>query len=193
MSGKLCVSLRVSHLPTAATATITAPTASIQATRSLTTPCLKNVGSCFVPTLNRFLSADSIVPNFTNPQSLNRYSYVLNSPLRYTDPTGHWYDQGGGTGGGGDYCSQIWCYVPEMTMDDVIAAVDSFQDAPWQFQLAVGLLCPACEAITVLDGFQWSEDWGVLLEAAPILGILGDVPIGSLLDDIAGGKYADDM
>jgi len=24
-----------------------------------------------------------------NPQSLNRYSYVLNNPLRYTDPTGH--------------------------------------------------------------------------------------------------------
>ncbi|PZS06131.1 MAG: hypothetical protein DLM69_00400 [Candidatus Chloroheliales bacterium] len=25
-----------------------------------------------------------------NPQALNRYSYVLNNPLRYTDPTGHY-------------------------------------------------------------------------------------------------------
>jgi RHS repeat-associated protein len=25
-----------------------------------------------------------------NPQALNRYSYVLNNPLRYTDPSGHW-------------------------------------------------------------------------------------------------------
>ncbi len=41
------------------------------------------------PTLGRFLSADSIVPSPANPQSLNRYSYVLNNPLRYTDPTGH--------------------------------------------------------------------------------------------------------
>jgi hypothetical protein len=24
-----------------------------------------------------------------NPQALNRYSYVLNNPLKYTDPTGH--------------------------------------------------------------------------------------------------------
>jgi RHS repeat-associated protein len=37
----------------------------------------------------RFVSPDGIVPDPMNPQSLNRYSYVLNNPLRYTDPTGH--------------------------------------------------------------------------------------------------------
>ena len=40
-------------------------------------------------TLGRFLSADTIVPSPANPQSLNRYAYTLNNPLRYTDPTGH--------------------------------------------------------------------------------------------------------
>ncbi len=40
--------------------------------------------------IGRFISADSIVPDFTNPQCLNRYSYCLNNPLRYTDPTGQW-------------------------------------------------------------------------------------------------------
>jgi hypothetical protein len=29
------------------------------------------------------------VPGYTNPQNLNRYSYVTNNPLRYIDPTGH--------------------------------------------------------------------------------------------------------
>jgi hypothetical protein len=29
------------------------------------------------------------VPGYANPQNLNRYSYVTNNPLRYTDPTGH--------------------------------------------------------------------------------------------------------
>ena len=43
----------------------------------------------FSPKLGRFLSADTIVPNPANPQDLNRFSYVRNSPLRYTDPTGH--------------------------------------------------------------------------------------------------------
>lgn len=28
-----------------------------------------------------------------NSQSLNRYSYVLNNPLAYTDPTGYWGHQ----------------------------------------------------------------------------------------------------
>ena len=39
--------------------------------------------------LGRFIQADTIVPSPANPQSLNRYSYVLNSPLKYTDPSGH--------------------------------------------------------------------------------------------------------
>ena len=29
------------------------------------------------------------MPGYANPQNLNRYSYVNNSPLMYTDPTGH--------------------------------------------------------------------------------------------------------
>jgi len=64
------------------------------------------------PNLGRFLSADTIVPGSSaltvapldsvasaswrqrsggpaNPQELNRYSYVNNNPLRYTDPSGH--------------------------------------------------------------------------------------------------------
>jgi len=40
------------------------------------------------PLVGRFMQADSIVPQPGNPQSLNRYAYTLNNPLRYTDPTG---------------------------------------------------------------------------------------------------------
>jgi RHS repeat-associated protein len=40
-------------------------------------------------TIGRFISADTIVPDPMNPQSLNRYSYCLNNPLRYIDPNGH--------------------------------------------------------------------------------------------------------
>ncbi len=43
----------------------------------------------YSPKLGRFLSADTMVPGYANPQNLNRYSYVLNNPLGYIDPSGH--------------------------------------------------------------------------------------------------------
>lgn len=44
------------------------------------------------PLVGRFLQADTLVPSPGNPQSLNRYSYVLNNPLKYRDPSGHWLE-----------------------------------------------------------------------------------------------------
>ncbi len=39
--------------------------------------------------LGRFVQADTITADLYNPQSLNRYAYVLNNPIKYVDPTGH--------------------------------------------------------------------------------------------------------
>jgi RHS repeat-associated protein len=41
------------------------------------------------PALGRFVSADTIVPEPGNPQSLNRYSYSYNNPVLYVDNNGH--------------------------------------------------------------------------------------------------------
>ncbi len=46
-------------------------------------------GRVFDPELGRFLSADPFVQFSQNLQSFNRYSYLLNNPLSYTDPSGH--------------------------------------------------------------------------------------------------------
>lgn len=41
------------------------------------------------PGISKFAQPDVIIPNLYNPQALNHYSYTLNNPLIYTDPTGH--------------------------------------------------------------------------------------------------------
>jgi RHS repeat-associated protein len=46
------------------------------------------------PYLNRWTQPDSIIPD-GNPQSLNRYSYAANNPIRYNDPSGHCVGAGG--------------------------------------------------------------------------------------------------
>ena len=53
----------------------------------------------YVPGIGRFASADTIVPDSANPQSFNRYSYVENRPINFSDPTGH-CKNGRGTGPG---------------------------------------------------------------------------------------------
>jgi hypothetical protein len=45
-------------------------------------------GRIYDPTLGRFLQADPIIQSPYNSQSYNRYSYVFNNPLSYTDPSG---------------------------------------------------------------------------------------------------------
>lgn len=50
-------------------------------------------GRVYDPDIGRFLSPDPFVQFPDNPQSLNRYSYVLNNPLSATDPTGYFLDR----------------------------------------------------------------------------------------------------
>jgi len=54
-------------------------------------------GRVYDPWLGRFLSPDPFVQSPGNSQSYNRYSYCLNNPLKYIDPSGYtnhpkWWD-----------------------------------------------------------------------------------------------------
>ncbi len=48
-------------------------------------------GRIYDPTLGRFLQADPNIQAPVNLQNYNRYSYVLNNPLSYTDPSGYFF------------------------------------------------------------------------------------------------------
>lgn len=48
-------------------------------------------GRVYDPVLGRFLSPDPFIQDMTDLQDLNRYSYVGNNPLSYTDPSGYFW------------------------------------------------------------------------------------------------------
>jgi hypothetical protein len=59
------------------------------------------------PYINRFIQPDTLIPNPANPQAFNRYSYVMNSPVNFNDPTGHMCEDPEATaarGGGNRRC-----------------------------------------------------------------------------------------
>jgi RHS repeat-associated protein len=79
----------------------------------------------YLPGTGRFLSADSIVPEPANPQSLNRYSYVNNKTLSYKDPSGHcagFINQPDAP----DYDEECWEYLLNEFCGDGLC--DSWQD-----------------------------------------------------------------
>src|SRR5262249_34248919 len=68
--------------------------------------CLINMNARIQdPTLGRFTAADSIVPDSLNGQAYNRFSYVYDNPLKYTDPSGH------------AVCFVCWTFIPDALVD----------------------------------------------------------------------------
>ena len=67
----------------------------------------------------RFTSADPLLSSATiyNPQTWNRYSYALNNPLKYTDPTGLYICNG----------TDSECQQFTQSLKDVTAARDSYK------------------------------------------------------------------
>jgi len=55
-------------------------------------------GRLYDPNLKRFLSPDNFIQDPYNTQNYNRYGYVLNNPLMYTDPSGELIAGGAETG-----------------------------------------------------------------------------------------------
>ncbi|MGC8960717.1 MAG: RHS repeat-associated core domain-containing protein, partial [Chloroflexia bacterium] len=48
------------------------------------------------PALGRFVQPDTAMPEPSDPQQLNRFSYARNAPTNYTDPSGHAAEAGAG-------------------------------------------------------------------------------------------------
>ena len=160
-------------------------------------------GRVYDPTIGRFISADPFIDGWRHTQGYNRYSYVRNNPLRYTDPSGFTAkknpderDESEGPGGGhvnpdGKAIPELvvtgkrpggWTGVPGASM--TMVSGDGGEHAAW--------LTPATDAA----GTEWALDPGniepvmFLDDVAILLGSGGLFQLGRLmLARIAAGIY----
>jgi RHS repeat-associated protein len=140
--------------------------------------CLVNMNArLYDPTIGRFMQADSVVQDAFDSQALNRYTYVRNNPLSFTDPTGHLF-------GIDDLIAAIVIIVSEAVADVAVAAEAWFVALPTVFQGAI--------IGGALGGIQAGIKGGNILKGILVGGISGAVfaEAGGALGNYFGGQLS---
>ena len=139
----------------------------------------------FDPSIGRFTSPDTIVPTGTQgTQAWDRYAYVNNNPVRYTDPTGHDI-----TGWCGNVCSgaaKFFDWVGAAISLGEAAIVDQFAVDVIVAGCSTGVGCgPAIGAALIVDGLIAgpASPIGAAENAAGVAALAATV-----LDDISNGS-----
>lgn len=111
-------------------------------------------GRLYDPVLGRFLSPDNYVQMPDNSQNFNRYSYCLNNPLKYIDPSGNLF--------GID--DAIWAFAFFCATSNAILANKSGK-SPWSGALVGGLSSLASYGVGSLFGHSMGTFGHELLRA----------------------------
>lgn len=151
-------------------------------------------GRIYDPTLGRMLQADPFVQFQTNTQSYNRYSYVLNNPLAYTDPSGYFLkelfnvavDIGRMVYGGDVVSPQQWGNLAKDIYLLADALNEKFKSNPSSYNFAPGI---APGAFTNLTGpVQAGSATANRINPYPWDPTTGSI-IGATYSDMTGRKF----
>ncbi|WKZ13596.1 MAG: RHS repeat-associated core domain-containing protein [Gammaproteobacteria bacterium] len=145
-------------------------------------------GRVYDPKLGRFLSADPLLGDPGNPQSLNPYSYVGNKPLSLTDPTGF----------------EAWSLAPDAAIADMDQAIAHWQSdfSAWRstclsasalcdtggIPSAVGIRDAALAVVSAATGQMWA-DTGSQLRSDLITGSFDKCTSGGGCQIVEKGAY----
>ncbi|MGD9492949.1 MAG: RHS repeat domain-containing protein [Bacteroidales bacterium] len=105
-------------------------------------------GRMYDPLVGRFLSADPVIQSAGGSQGYNAYSYALNNPLKYTDPTGYSYVGAGtipqGAVGNSNFDAFVDSYVSKLnqwaSIVDHQRQIVQSQTIMWQVMARFGFL-----------------------------------------------------
>jgi len=146
-------------------------------------------GRVYDPIVGRMLSVDNFVQDATSTQAFNRYSYVLNNPLKYTDPSGEFIITaaiitgvvvgayiGGSAANGGQLNPVKWDYGSASTYGGILAGGAIGGLAGYGFAVAAPWLAGSAATAT-------SAGSGL----AGVFGLSGTVAAYGITGTIAGG------
>jgi RHS repeat-associated protein len=136
-------------------------------------------GRVYDPMTGRMVSADPTVPNAADLQAWNRYSYVVNSPLGYTDPTGfegepqtvsvsagkpspspEWKPAGTLTGSFNDFVGLSWISHPHLYRLAARAVSGFSARSPAQLHAETTAMEDAAELLGTVQYLQGGPDGG---------------------------------
>lgn len=160
-------------------------------------------GRIYDPTLGRFLQADPHIQAPTNSQNYNRYSYVLNNPLSYTDPSGYFFKALG------KFVKKYWRVIAAAVVTYFTAGAASGWAASWGFTGAVANGAVAGAIAGAAGGFVATGSLKGALRGAfsgAVFGAIGGAfkaygientaaqmgihgLAGGILSDLQGGKF----
>lgn len=158
-------------------------------------------GRIYDPTIARFLQADPMVQAPTNLQNLNRYSYVLNNPMSYTDPSGYFFNKlfkGIMKATGTWFLHKILNQVPILKTIATIAlnfipGCQAWCSAVFQAEsafVATGSLKAALK--TGISSYLSSLAYGAVGDVSAVgsfENILGNAVVGGIVSYLQGGKF----
>jgi RHS repeat-associated protein len=152
-------------------------------------------GRVYDPVLGRFLSPDIIIQDPSDLQNYNRYSYVINNPLKYTDPSGFsfWDDLGDFLG---DVVDAIGDAISAVV--DVVAAAGKWVGENWRtiatvaVAIGVGILTGG-SGLTLLGAIGSGAATGFATSVTSTLlagGNIGDALRAGIRGAVIGGISA---